>query len=145
MDEEIRNRSRVLVVLSVLVEVAKLAFREDSLFRRGDEDLGEDVKSEKQDRFESRQSIAEVHEGGNEYKEMEDERSDIAERHGEGMGGFLCAIRDGVVLVSMVYSRQPQRHRATLLAGRVRDVMRFRWKWMRRVEDGQSRRRIEGF
>ena len=51
---------------------------------------------------------------------MENEGSDIAERHGEGKGGFLCAIRDGVVLVSMVYSRQPQRHRATLLAGRVR-------------------------
>ena len=68
MEVEIHSHSQVLVVSSVLVEVAKLAFREDSLFRRGDEDLGEDVESEKQDRFERRQSIAEVHEGGDEDK-----------------------------------------------------------------------------
>ena len=58
-----------------------LTLREDALLRRRDEDLGDGVQAEHHQGVERGEGVAEVHEGGDEDEDAEDEGANIAERH----------------------------------------------------------------
>lgn len=77
-----------------------LTFREDPLLRCGHEDLGYGVEGKQQQRFKSSESVTEIHEGRDEDQDIENNGSDIAQRHSGWQKGVPggCANRLGRVL-----------------------------------------------
>lgn len=63
------------------VEVAQAAYREDSFFRGSHKDFSDCIESEQQEGFESSESVAEIHQGSYEDKEIENESSKVAKGH----------------------------------------------------------------
>jgi hypothetical protein len=88
-------RSREVGVSTFWVEMPMLAFREDPLLWRRDEDLRYRVQGEQEQRFEGCEGVAEIHEGRDEDKDIEDKGSDIAQRHCDDRRGMY--MRDPIL------------------------------------------------
>jgi hypothetical protein len=97
-----------------------LTFCENALLRRGDKYLGDGVEGKQHQRLKRGQSIAEVHQGGDEDEKVQHEGADIAERHCGGRRKWLrlrgrdlsrsCYL-EAVVILGRLDGSSQQRHR----------------------------------